>query len=288
MMQIRVGACSMLLAVVLAGCCPRSTGPTAAPPRAPSTGASPLAIGETFELASKVLGERRTINVYLPPGYGRGAARYPALYMPDGGVDEDFPHILGSLDVSIKNQLIRPVILVGIKNTERRRDLVGPTTVAEEQKAAPHAGGAERFRRFLRDELKPAIAARYRITAESLIVGESLAGLFVLETLLVEPALFDGYIAVDPSGWWNRQALVRSAPQRFAAWSAGPRTLFLAVAEENASYAGADLLVDALRTAKPNGLVWHYLPLPEHHNTIFPVAALRAFRTLLAAGADPR
>jgi predicted alpha/beta superfamily hydrolase len=287
MAQIHAGVCSILLGFVLAACCPRSTAAPAAPRHASPSRASPLAIGETFELESKILGERRTINVYLPPGYAQGAARYPALYMPDGGVDEDFPHILGSLDVSIKNQLIRPMILVGIKNTERRRDLVGPTTVAEEQKAAPRAGGADRFRRFLRDELKPAIATRYRVTAESAIVGESLAGLFVLETLLVDPALFDRYIAVDPSGWWNRQAVVRSAAQRFAAWPAGPRTLFLAVAEENATYAGADVLVDALRTAKPSGLVWHYLPLPEHHNTIFPVAALRAFRTIFAVTAAP-
>lgn len=278
--------CSRLLVLVLAASCACSAGPPAAPAPLPP-GASPLTLGETFQLESTILGERRAINVYLPPGYARGAARYAVLYMPDGGVDEDFPHILGSLDVSIKNQIIRPMILVGIPNTERRRDLVGPTTVAEEQRAAPHAGGAERFRRFLREELKPAIAARYRVTAESAIVGESLAGLFVLETLLVEPALFDSYIAVDPSGWWNHQALVRSAPARFAAWSAGRKTLFLAVAEENATYGGADLLLDALRTAKPSGLVWHYVALPEHHNTIFPVAALRAFRTVFAAVATP-
>jgi predicted alpha/beta superfamily hydrolase/ketosteroid isomerase-like protein len=202
--------------------------------------------------------------------------------MPDGGMDEDFPHILGSLDVSIKNQIIRPVILVGIANTERRRDLVGPTTVAEEQKAAPHAGGAQRFRRFLREELKPAIAARYRVSSDSAIIGESLAGLFVLETLLVEPDLFDRYIAVDPSGWWNQQAVVRSAPARFAAWSASPKTLYLAVAAENATHAGAEVLLEALRTARPSGLAWRYEALPEHHDTIFPVAALQALRIVFA------
>jgi len=272
-------ACSRLLVLVLAAGCARATSVPAGP--SPS-GGSPLTLGETFQLESKILGERRTINVYQPPSCSRGAADCPVLYMPDGGMDEDFPHILGSLDVSIKNQIIRPVILVGIANTERRRDLVGPTAVAQEQKAAPHAGGAQRFRRFLRDELKPAIAARYRVSSDSAIIGESLAGLFVLETLLVEPDLFDHYIAVDPSGWWNQQALVRSAPARFAAWSASPRTLDLVVAEENATYDGADVLLDALRTARPGGLTWRYAALPEHHDTIFPFAALQALRTVFA------
>jgi len=279
--------CSRLLVLVLAAGCAQPARIAAGPVPAPSSSsaASPLTLGETFQLPSEILAERRAINVYLPPSCSEAAARCPVLYMPDGGMDEDFLHILGSLDVSIRNQIIRPIILVGIPNTERRRDLVGPTTVPEEQKAAPHAGGAQRFRQFLRDELKPAIAARYRVSSESAIVGESLAGLFVLETLLVEPDLFDTYIAVDPSGWWNHQAVVRSAAARFAAWSAGPRTLYLAVAAENATYAGADVLLDALRTAKPHGLTVRYEALPEHHNTIFAVAALQAFRTVFASAA---
>jgi uncharacterized protein len=247
------------------------------------SGAAPLVLGETFHIDSKILAERRVINVYLPPGYHQGAERYPVLYMPDGGLKEDFPHVMGAVDVSIKNQVIRPMLVVGIENTERRRDLPGPTTVAEELEAAPRAGGADRFRGFLRDELKPYIAAHYRVTAESAIVGESLAGLFVLETLVLEPALFDSYIAVDPSLFWNKQALVRGAAARFATWSAGPRTLYLATADYKETQDAAAILIEALRTARPGGLVWHYRPLPdEHHHTIYPVAALQALRTIFA------
>lgn len=43
------------------------------------------------------------------------------------------------------------------------------------------------FRKFIRDELMPEIRGRYRTTAETAIVGESLAGLFVVETFLLEP-----------------------------------------------------------------------------------------------------
>lgn len=86
----RVG--SRLLVLALAAGCARATPVPAGPaPSLSLTGASPLTLGETFPLESKILGERRTINVYLPPSCSRGAARCPVLYVPDGGMDEDFP-----------------------------------------------------------------------------------------------------------------------------------------------------------------------------------------------------
>lgn len=69
-------------------------------------------------------------------------------------------------------------------DTERRRDLTGATTDPEDRKIAPRVGGSQAFRAFIRSELVPQVAERYRITGEPAIVGESLAGLFVLETLL--------------------------------------------------------------------------------------------------------
>src|SRR5690606_10099855 len=145
----------------------------------------------------------RRINVYRPPAWGEpdGAPR-PVLYMPDGGIAEDFLHIAGLLQVSVGNGTMRPFMLVGIENTERRRDMTGPTEVAEDRKIAPRVGASAAFRQFIRDELIPAIDARYPTTRERAIVGESLAGLFVVETLLTEPAMFDTYIAIDPSLWW--------------------------------------------------------------------------------------
>jgi len=123
--------------------------------------------------------------------------------MPDGGVAEDFIHVAGLVQVLTGNGTMRPFILVGIENTERRRDLSGPTDNAEDKKIAPRVGGSQPFRTFIRSELMPAVRARYRTTDETAIVGESLAGLFVVETCLKEPDLFNTYIAFDPSLWWN-------------------------------------------------------------------------------------
>ncbi len=169
------------------------------------TKVSPLVIGETFTIQSEILGEERRINVFKPTYYGKPfTGPMPVIYMPDGGIHEDFMHIAGLLDVSVVNGSVRPFILVGIENTDRGRDMTGPTSNPEDRKALPQAGGSQEFRDFIREELKPAIASRFEVTSESVVIGESLAGLFVVDTFLKEPELFDIYIAIDPSVWWGR------------------------------------------------------------------------------------
>jgi predicted alpha/beta superfamily hydrolase len=249
--------------------------------------ASPLVIGETFTLKSKVLNETRRINVYLPAGYAEApAVRLPVLYMPDGGLAEDFLHVAGLVQVSVGNGTMRPFILVGIENTERRRDLTGPTEVAEERKIAPRVGGSAKFRAFLRDELMPEVERRYRTTKERAIVGESLAGLFVVETLMLEPGLFDTYIAFDPSIWWNDQSLVKAAPEWLRTHPQLAKTLYIANSSEERVDGVAARFASILREGAPAGLHWQFIPMPaEKHATIYHPAALAAFRTLFAPAA---
>lgn len=137
--------------------------------------AEPLVVGDTFRLRSEVLDEERVINVYRPPGAEEGEP-LPVLYMPDGGIGEDFLHIAGLVQISALNGTMRPFLLVGIENTERRRDLTGLTKVDGERRVAPRVGGSADFRRFLRQELMPEIEGRYATTGERALVGESLAG----------------------------------------------------------------------------------------------------------------
>ena len=244
--------------------------------------ATPLSIGDTFTIQSKVLGETRRINVYRPPGYNDPRkAPVPVLYMPDGGMQEDFLHVAGLVQVSVGNNTMRPFLLVGIENTERRRDLTGPTTDDEDRKIAPRVGGSAAFRAFIRTELMPAIKARYRTTAETAIVGESLAGLFVAETFFLEPDLFDTYIAIDPSLYWSHEALVTGAAERLKTYTARNRTLFLASSDYPGLYEPTARLAAILEKNPRPGLVWHYEPMPaETHATIYQPAALAAFRAL--------
>ena len=252
--------------------------------------ARPLVIGDTFTLDSKVLGEVRRINVYRAPAYGAAAdAPLPVLYMPDGGIGEDFLHLAGLLQISVLNGTMRPFMLVGIENTERRRDLTGPTDDPEDRRIAPRVGGSAAFRDFLRDELMPAIRKRYPTTGETAIVGESLAGLFVVETLLLEPALFDSYVAIDPSLWWNRHGLLDGIDERLARHDDLGKHVFLASSDEPVMGPAVERLTQALqRTAAP-GLRVLYQPMPgEGHGTIYHPAALRGFRLLFAPPPAPQ
>jgi hypothetical protein len=235
---------------------------------------------QAFTLPS-ALGETRRINVYLPPGYGEDAAtRFPVLYMPDGGLAEDFVHVADAVHAGISWGTLRPLIVVGIENTERRRDMTGPTEVESDGKIAPRVGGSAAFRAFLRDELKPEVARRYRTSDETAIIGESLAGLFVLETFLLEPELFDAYVAISPSVWWNGGRLVDQAAERLAAPRPGA-TLYLTSADEDNIVPAVGRLAATLAARAPTNLTWYHHPMPDqYHDTIYRAAAPKALRIL--------
>lgn len=241
--------------------------------------ATPLVIGQTFTIESKILGETRRINVYATHPYGEPEdTPLPVLYMPDGGIGEDFLHVAGLIQVSVGNGTMRPFLLVGIENTQRRRDMTGPTENAEDKKIAPKVGGSKAFRDFIRKELMPEVKQRYRTTGETAIVGESLAGLFVVETFLLEPEMFDSYIAFDPSLWWNNQALVKSAAGRLKK-PGGPKTLYIANSSEEKVEGVAEQFSVVLKKNAPSDLRWYYQPMPEEtHGTIYHPAAIKAFR----------
>ncbi|MED5612895.1 alpha/beta hydrolase [Janthinobacterium sp. P210005] len=264
---------------------------TAAPAAAASSSAAtPLVIGESFSIDSQALKEKRHINVYMARAWDTPPdAPLPVLYMPDGGVAEDFLHVAGLLQVSVANGTMRPFMLVGMQNTQRRRDLTGPTGNAEDRKIAPVVGGAAAYRTFIRDELMPEIKRRYRTTGETAIVGESLGGLFVVETYLLEPQLFDHYVAFDPSLWWNHGALPRQAAALLAKGTPGKHSLYLASSSEAGIAVEVQRLADVLEKQAPRGLQWHVEKMPEEtHGTIYHPAALKAFRSVFKPATPPQ
>jgi predicted alpha/beta superfamily hydrolase len=253
--------------------------------------AEPVPPHQPFTLESTTLKETRRINVYTPPGYDAAGAttRYPVLYMPDGGLKEDFPHIATTVDTAIRAGEMRPVIVVGIENTERRRDMTGPTEVAEDRKIAKRVGGSAAFRGFIRDELMPQVRSRYRVTKETGIIGESLAGLFIVETFFLQPKLFDTYIALSPSLWWNGEELVRKAGERLKAQPDLRNALYLSSANEEDIIAAATRLAETLRTSAPAGLKWQFEPRPDlRHDTIYRAASPQVLRKWFAPEGTPR
>jgi hypothetical protein len=215
------------------------------------------------------VGEVRRINVWTPPGYTPRGRRFPVLYMPDGGVEEDFPHVVATVDSAVRAGEMRPVIVVGIENTQRRRDMTGPTRIARDSAIAPRVGGSAAFRRFIADELMPEVRRRYRVTDETAIIGESLAGLFVMETFFEQPGLFDTYIALSPSLYWNDQALIRASAERLRARPRVRGALVFASAGDDIGPEAAHL-AEIFRANAPRGLRWEYRPRPNlTHATIY-------------------
>lgn len=230
----------------------------------------PIPEHETFKIQSNQVGEERTINVWTPEDYKMTTNSLPVMYMADGGIKEDFPHIANTLAKLIKENKIKPLILVGIENTERRRDLTGFTEVEKDKEIAPVVGGSDKFRAFIKDELFPEINKKYRTTSEKSIIGESASGLFVMETFFLTPDMFDNYIAFDPSLWWNNHYLVRTSKEYLTKFPTTEKRVWFAGsnAEDVSPYAKE--LAKIFKSENYPNIKWYYSDEPkEKHNSIF-------------------
>ena len=246
----------------------------------------PVVFGQSYDLDSTTLGTERQINVLLPAGYDdpdKATVRYPVLYLLDGGTGwQDFVHIAS---IAYQGGLWggnAPMIVVGIESKDRRAEFTRPSSNPEERKEFPTNGGAELFRRFLTQELKPAVEAAYRTDGVDGLIGESLAGLFVVDAALRHGGDFDRYIAVSPSLWWNNGALAGETEALLQEQPQPARTLWLSMADEGGTMqAGMDQLIAALSATSRPKVTWTYVPFPEEkHSTIYHPAATQAIRAV--------
>ena len=187
----------------------------------------PLVIGESYSLDA--LDAERSVNVILPPDYEAEAEKnWPIIVQLDGGTGQDL--FLGN-GIEKWNGLwgrSRPAILVGIQTIDRQRELLPSSRIPEERKAYPTAGESARFRSWLADSVLPLVKSRYRHDGTAVLVGESAAGHFVVETWLDEPDLFTGYAAISPSLQWDGQAMALAAESDLD----GRPPLYLSLADE--------------------------------------------------------
>lgn len=257
----------------------------AAPAAAQPEGGEPVAIGTVYSIPATAFEDERRITVRLPPGYvEQPEARFPVVYVIDGGPQQDFPHIAGIAQSRDMNYSFERFILVGIETVERRAEIspqVSPAKLAKYTEALGAVpGGADNFRSFIAGDVQPWIDGHFRTNGRNAVMGESLAGLFIVETLLKRPDLFDDWIAVSPSLWYDDMALARSAAEMM---QPGNERVYLTVANEGYRHEeGVERFVDALRSSAPAGWQWAYVPLAESetHGTIYHTAALDAFRLL--------
>lgn len=146
-------------------------------------------IGLRVELKSEILNEQRSIIIYLPENYSLTEKTYPVLYRLDGNMETMLETVAISKRLSQTEEIIPEMIIVGIENINRPRDMWPVKTKYYDKNP-----GAEDFLNFISLELLPYIEKNYRTSDHKILCGQSLSGVFTLYTLLSKPNLFSSYI----------------------------------------------------------------------------------------------
>ncbi len=252
----------------------------------------PFVLGVIDELQSTVLSEKRILNIYLPEGYHQNdAKKYPVIYLLDGSADEDFIHIVGLVQFNSFewiNQIPKSIV-VGIATVDRRRDFTFPTLIKEDAAKYPTTGHSNQFISFIEKELQPYIETKYKTTSDKTIIGESLGGLLETEILFTKPSLFNKYIIVSPSLWWNNGSLLNQNTQNLSEEFGHQTDIYIGVGKEGLTPTAiprvmevdANLLAEKIKGIKNKKLkvVFDYLP-QEDHATIMHQAVFNAFKLL--------
>jgi predicted alpha/beta superfamily hydrolase len=181
-------------------------------------------------IKSNVLGEDRTILVRTPAGYENNKVNYPVLYMTDG--DAHMAHTASTVEFLARNGRMSDLIVVGITNTDRTRDLTPTKASRVDAGQAPTAGGADNFLKFIETELIPEIEKRYRVQPYRILAGHSLGGLFTVHVMITRPELFGSYIAVSPSLQWADEATLKKAEEFLKTRKELNATLFTSLGDE--------------------------------------------------------
>lgn len=234
--------------------------------------AQDIKIGEKYLMRSNLLDEERHYWVHLPVNYSADK-KYPVLYVLDG--DRSFSYASGVLSQLSANDKTPALIMVSILNTDRVRDLT-PThvTVDAEGSRSPDpntTGGGKNFLEFLKTEFIPYIESKYKTEDFRILAGHSLGGLFAIYSYLEDPKLFQGYIVIDPSLWWDSNVLARRVSENAFKKSTRNNLIYLSSATnpQPNMLEGQNLFMDALNKADIDTLNMTYTHFAdEHHGSV--------------------
>jgi len=168
---------------------------------------------------SRFLRNNRDLIVYIPPGYDdQPFSRFPVLYLQDGQNLFDRATSFGGQDWNVHGAAehmigigaVQPLIIVGIYNTGKSR-IYEYTPVK-----SPKLGGgrADRYGKFLMEEVTPFIQREYRVSSDPRVTGiggSSLGGLLALYLGLKHPQVFGKIAALSPSVWWHHRMMMQFA-----------------------------------------------------------------------------
>lgn len=240
-----------------------------------------FSIGKSIKIESAVLGETRDLNIYLPLSYSSDSLKtYPVIYLLDGSEDEDFIHISGIVQFGSFSwiNMIPESIVVGIGNVDRKRDFTFPSQNELDQKEFPTSGQSENFIKYLQTELQPFINSTFRANDSKTIIGQSLGGLLAAEILYKKPELFDNYIIVSPSLWWDDEKLLDKKPSAYDS----NKSIYIAVGKEGEvmERTARELFNKLSTTKKENTKLFFEFMENKTHGDALHNAVYNAFETI--------
>ena len=273
-----------------------------------------VSIANKEKIYSKILGEEREVLVHLPePEKDTFAKRkYPVVYLLDGQAHiysvAGLMHQLSSVN---GNTLCPKMIVVAIPNKDadsRTRDYT-PTKVTNSIYVTPEmiktSGGGEKFTQFLEKELFPFIEAKHPTEPYRMLIGHSYGGLFAINTFVHHPDLFNSYLSLDPSLWWEKGKLLDQLSEVIAKKDFKGKSLYVAMANTLSGTKLEDVpkskevmleharqilrLTEILKSNRQNGLYWDWKYYPdESHQELPMLAQYDAFRFIFKAYRFPQ
>jgi predicted alpha/beta superfamily hydrolase len=214
-------------------------------------------------LFSKVLNEERSFLISLPKGYNDSMKKFPVLYRLDGDAEQLYDMYQKIEDMVFKQQAPE-MILVSIKNTDRRRDMTPVKTGYCENP------GADKFLKFISSELMPFIDKNYRTSNFRILCGQSQSSVFTMYTLLEQPQLFNGYIAISAYFPGCRDYFIEKAKNSFGHKSFKDRYFFFTRGAQDDQYNRNGItekalakLIKIIKNTNPSGFCYEYKVYPE-------------------------
>jgi predicted alpha/beta superfamily hydrolase len=236
---------------------------------------------DVITIHSKVLNQERQIYIQVPKQNSADPAKtFPVLYLLDG---ENHFHILSAyIDYLSHYEIIPQILVVGIISKDRRKDLTPTKSTIDYDgnidSTYNTSGGNKYFLQFMREELMPYIETNYKAGSYKIFAGHSFGGITTINCMLTHPDMFNAYIAISPSLWWDSKYVLKLAENKLTKSLNLNKQFFYSVGNEGIdepnSFHTDILRFDSLIVNKtPKGLLYKYKCYPEESHMSEPIVA---------------
>lgn len=219
-----------------------------------------LNIAEEVIIHSNILNEDREIYIYYPTSKEDNTKEYPVLYLMDGDILA--PVVASQIHyLSMLYEFIPPMIIVGVNNYKHNRthDLTPTNSLIDIDDDGvinydlKTSGGGGEFIQFLEEELIPYIESKYATKPYRILSGMSFGGLMSLYCL-THKDIFDAYIAISPSLWWDNNYLIKEINKYFETSKINNKKVFMSIADEKRKFRKSILKTDSIFSQNINGI----------------------------------